>query len=143
VIGDGPEGRRIRAAAPPNVTLLGYQPRDVLRDHMRRARAFLFAAPEDFGIVMAEAQACGTPVIALGQGGATEIVRDLTQPGPTGVFFGEQTPASIVDAIRRFEAARAIPAERCRENALRFTPEAFREGLTALVSEALDARGAD
>lgn len=140
VIGDGPERDRIRAMATPNVSLLGYQPDDVLRDHMRRARAFLFAAPEDFGMIMAEAQACGTPVIALGVGGACEIVRGLDHPEPTGVLFGDGTPASVVDAVHQFEAEQSrMSAAACRANALRFTPAAFQRGLTRVVAAAMSA----
>jgi glycosyltransferase involved in cell wall biosynthesis len=138
VIGEGPDRARIEATRPPNVTCLGYQSNEVLRDHMRRARAFLFGAPEDFGIVMAEAQACGTPVIALGAGGAREIVRDLDTAVPTGVFFDEGTPEMVRQAVARFEAAEgAFSALACRENALRFAPGLFRERLMAAVSETM------
>jgi len=142
VIGDGPERDALRARAGTNVTLLGYQSDEVLRDHMRRARAFVFAAPEDFGIVMAEAQACGTPVIALGRGGALEIVRGLDADAPTGVHFAEQTAESLCDAVRRFEdaAARITPAA-CRASAERFTPAAFRAGITARVDAAIARYG--
>lgn len=140
VIGDGPELTRIRAAAPPNVTLLGHQPRDVLRHHLREARAFLFAAREDFGIAPLEAQACGTPVIAYGCGGITETVRGQDDPSPTGFFFDEQTPESIADAVRAFEKRERdfSPAE-CRLNALRFSPEHFRHAFTALVEAQTNA----
>ncbi len=136
VIGDGPQRDSIARDAPPNVELLGYQPREVLRDRMQRAKAFLFAAEEDFGIVPLEAQACGTPVIAYGKGGALETVVGLEARGPTGVFFGEQTPAAIVDAIGLFEqnSGRFVPAT-CRENALHFAPERFRAEFTAFVEE--------
>lgn len=123
IIGDGPEMERVRAAAGSNVRLMGAQSRDVLRDYLRRARAFVFAADEDFGILPVEAQACGTPVVALGVGGARETVLD----GVTGVFFGEQTAEAIADAVRRFEsAAEPLSAVRCRENAERFSVERFR-----------------
>src|SRR6266404_5804267 len=89
VIGDGPEMKKIKSVAGENVTILGHQPFDVLVDHLRRARAFVFAAEEDFGISVVEAQACGTPVIAYGKGGALETVRDLSEPRPTGMFFDE------------------------------------------------------
>lgn len=74
VIGDGPEMAKVRAKAGPNVQLLGYQPFSVLKDHLQRARAFVFAAEEDFGIVPLEAQACGTPVIAYGKGGSLSLI---------------------------------------------------------------------
>ncbi|WP_254655338.1 glycosyltransferase family 4 protein [Selenomonas sp. oral taxon 137] len=91
VIGDGPEFGKIKKKAGSNVTLLGYQPFEVLRDKMQKAKAFVFAAEEDFGIIPVEAQACGTPVIAYGRGGALETVI----PGRTGVFFiSKRTPLS-------------------------------------------------
>lgn len=142
VIGDGPERKRLAARATPNISLLGYQPDSVLRDHMQRARAFLYAAREDFGIVMVEAQACGTPVIAFGVGGAAEIVRGLGEPEPTGVLFGTQTARAVEDAVSTFEAAAGrITSGACRTNALRFTPEVFRIGLEKNVSMALDRYG--
>ena len=128
VIGDGPEIRRIRRDAAPNVTVMGYQPSDVLRDYMQRARAFVFAAEEDFGIVPVEAQACGTPVIAFGRGGATETVME----GQTGLFFDEQTTASLSRAVDRFETMTFDPAD-CRTNALRFSPDRFRREFTTFV----------
>jgi glycosyltransferase involved in cell wall biosynthesis len=138
VIGDGPETPKIRAKAGPNVRLLGQQPFPVLRDHLQRARAFVFAAEEDFGIAPLEAQACGTPVIALSKGGALETIRGLDSPEPTGVFFDEQTPASIVDAVERFEReAHRIRAEECRDNARRFSVERFREEFRRYVEAQL------
>jgi Glycosyltransferase len=138
VIGAGPELDRLRGMATPNVTFSGFQPDDVLRDHMRRARAFVFAAPEDFGIVMVEAQACGAPVIAFGRGGALDIVRGLEHDVPTGVLFGESTPESIVDAIATFERAESrITAEACRASALRFGADLFHERFSAFATEAL------
>ena len=83
VIGDGPGLDGLRQKAAANTLLLGYQPFEVLADHMRRARAFVFAAEEDFGIIPVEAQACGTPVIAYGRGGSRETVVE----GRTGLFF--------------------------------------------------------
>jgi len=130
VIGDGPEMKKVRHDARPNVTILGYQPSDVLADYMQRARAFIFAAEEDFGIVPVEAQACGTPVIAFGVGGATETVRDRT----TGVFFGEQTVESLTEAICRFETM-SIDPHACRANAVRFAPERFRQEFSAFVEQ--------
>ncbi len=121
VIGDGPQLKRLRATATRNVTLLGYQDTDVLRDYMQRARAFLFASREDFGIVLVEAQAAGTPVIAFGKGGALETIRPLEAERPTGVFFGEQTPEAVVEAIRAFEADPSrIQSADCRANAQQF-----------------------
>ena len=134
VIGDGPEMRRLRSRTPANVELLGRLPTAEVRDHMQRARAFVFAGIEDFGIVMAEAQAYGTPVIAFGRGGAAEIVRSGNFPQPTGVLFEEQTCASLIEAVRRFEQdPGGFAAARCRENAMRFERGRFRRRFEELV----------
>lgn len=137
VIGDGPELSKCRALAGPNVEILGYQPDAVLRDHMQRAKGFVFAAEEDFGIAPLEAQACGTPVIAFGKGGALETVRGQNAAHPTGLFFKEQTVDALCNAVESFEALAAgvITAEACRENAERFSSARFREEFSALVAE--------
>ena len=134
VIGDGPEMGKVRAKAASNVQVLGYQSGHVLSEHMRKAKAFVFAAEEDFGIVPVEAQACGTPVIAYGRGGALETVVE----GVTGLFFDEQTADSIVGAVGRFEqmAGNFEPAA-IRENAERFGVERFRREFKAAVDALL------
>lgn len=140
VIGDGTDFARAKACATPNVTLLGYQPDAALVDYMQRARAFVFAAEEDFGISVVEAQACGTPVIALGRGGVREIVVESQDPErATGLFFSEQSVASIVDAVERFEQSPPFRAEVCRRNALRFTKERFRREFLGVVERAVEA----
>jgi len=136
VIGDGPDARRLRARVPGNVRLLGEQPFPALLDHLRRARAFVFAAEEDFGIVPVEAQACGTPVIAFGKGGALETVRGLDHPQPTGVFFQEQSTSSLRGAVDTFERESArIHPDSCRQNALRFQATRFREEFGGFVQQ--------
>lgn len=126
VIGDGSEAEKVKAKAAPNVELLGYQPGHVLREMMQRARAFVFAAEEDFGIIPVEAQACGTPVIAFGKGGALETVRGPAHARPTGLFFPRQDVASIVEAVERFEAEQdRFEPSACRENAERFSTARF------------------
>ncbi|MEP7329876.1 MAG: glycosyltransferase, partial [Betaproteobacteria bacterium] len=133
VAGTGPETARIRAVAGSNVEFVGEVPRTRLLELMQGARAFVFAAEEDFGIVPVEAQACGTPVIALRRGGAVETVND--QAGhATGLFFDEQSVRSIVDAINRFEALTPpLSAQDCRSNALRFSTGNFHDQYTAFV----------
>ncbi|KVR64507.1 glycosyl transferase [Burkholderia vietnamiensis] len=135
VIGDGPEMAKIRALAGPNVTLLGYQPFDVLHDHLQRARAFVFAAEEDFGISPVEAQACGTPVIAYGKGGVRESVRAWPGAGATGLFFRTQSADALLDALARFEALPrgSISPHACRANAELFGAARFRRELTRFV----------
>jgi glycosyltransferase involved in cell wall biosynthesis len=139
VIGEGPEMEKCRTVAGRNVELLGWQPFEVLRDYMQRAKAFVFAAEEDFGITPVEAQACGTPVIAYGKGGALETVKGLDDECPTGVFYGTQSADSIRSAVRLFEQeGKKISADACRSNALRFSPERFRVELMAVVDKALN-----
>lgn len=142
VIGDGPEMKRVRAAAGANVTLLGHQPHEVMREHMQRARAFVFAAEEDFGITPVEAQAAGTPVIAFGRGGVLETVQGLDAPTPTGVFFAEQSVPALQAAVEAFEAAAGrISPEACRASAERFGVERFRSEFTGFVDRALERFG--
>lgn len=130
VIGDGPELSKLRRLAGPNVTVMGWQTNEVMRDHMQRARGFVFAGEEDFGIILLEAQASGTPVIAYGCGGALETVVE----DQTGLFFHEQTVPALCDAVRRFEA-RPWNAQRCREHSERFSAQQFRENFHAFVEE--------
>jgi glycosyltransferase involved in cell wall biosynthesis len=108
-------------------------------DRMKRAKAFVFAAEEDFGITVVEAQTCGTPVIAFGKGGALETINGLDHDQPTGIFFKEQTVDALVTAVSQFEKeAGSIDARTCRENALRFSPERFREEFSEFVEVAWD-----
>jgi glycosyltransferase involved in cell wall biosynthesis len=138
VIGEGPEMKRIKSIAGNNVAILGHQPYDVLVDHLQRARAFIFAAEEDFGISVVEAQACGTPVIAFGRGGALESVVGLPLERPTGVFFGEQTPESLLEAVIRFENnARLFDPLQCRRNAERFSSDNFKTSLMTFIDARL------
>lgn len=141
VIGDGPQYETARANAGPNIEFMGYQPRDVMRDYLRRARAFVFAAKEDFGILPVEAQACGTPVIAYGAGGALETVQGLGCAGverPTGVFFETQTAEAIIEAVEWFEKNKdQFLVEVCRDNAMHFAPEKFRREYVEQVSAVL------
>ncbi len=136
IIGDGPDFDKVKSKAGANVELLGYQPFEVLRNYMQRAKAFVFAAEEDFGIVPVEAQACGTPVIAYGKGGALETVTE----GETGLFFDAQTPSSIIEAVKRFEDMkdRFIPSK-IREKTLRFSKDRFRQEFSSFVNDAWES----
>lgn len=133
VIGGGPNLETYRKLAKDNVTVMGYQPFDVLKDKMQHAKAFVFAADEDFGMIPIEAQSCGTPVIAYGHGGSLETVNG----GKTGLFFNEQTPEAIVEAVNRFEAMGSqpfAPAD-CRQWAEGFSEERFKREIKEFVEE--------
>lgn len=136
VAGAGPDAARIRRAAGSNVTLVGELPRDDLRTLLRSARAFVFAAEEDFGILPVEAQACGIPVIAYGRGGACETVRGNAEERPTGVFFCQQSARAIADAIRTFEALPVISPQDCRAQAELFARERFRHAFRTELDRA-------
>ena len=128
VIGAGPEMAKVQAKATSNIQILGYQSFDVLREHLQKAKAFVFAAEEDFGIAPLEAQACGTPVIAFCKGGSFETVKD----GVTGLFFSEQSVSSIIDAVKRFETTSFDPVA-IRHHAEKFSEERFRQEFKLLV----------
>jgi glycosyltransferase involved in cell wall biosynthesis len=138
VIGSGPELPVLKAKCPPNVTLMGWQPDEVVQRHLRAARAFVFAAHEDFGISPLEAQACGTPVIAYGAGGSLETVRPLNAAArPTGLHFPEQTAASLAQAVEAFEAAGSVfDPHACREWAERFSERRFEREFSNCVDQA-------
>lgn len=134
VISTGPDFEKVKAKAGPNVQLLGHQPFSVLKDHMQRAKAFVFAAEEDFGIMPLEAQACGTPVIAYGKGGSLETVRGLDSEAPTGVYFDAQTVESLQEAVGRFEGAQFDPTV-LRAHAESFSVPRFRDEFSRFVGE--------
>lgn len=139
VIGDGPDMPKIKAKASSNVQLLGFQPTEKMIDYMQRAKAFIFAAEEDFGIVPLEAQACGTPVIAYGKGAALETIRGLDQEKPTGVFFNEQSTEAICSAINNFNLhAEKITPAAIQENVARFSPDIFQKKLKEFVMNCME-----
>ena len=139
VAGDGPELARLRAMAGPNVEFVGYCEDAELRRLMASARAFVFAAEEDFGIVPVEAQGEGTPVIALGRGGVCESVVEHGS-GATGLFFDRPEAEAVAAAIRRFVATEStFRSEDCHRNALRFSEARFVDAFTAFVHEELRA----
>jgi glycosyltransferase involved in cell wall biosynthesis len=141
VVGDGPERARLESQAAPNIEFTGRGDDAEIARRIAGARAFVFAAEEDFGIAPVEAQAAGTPVIAYGRGGARESIRGLNDPVPTGVLFDAQTPAAVIDAVLTFEsAASRISAAACRDNALRFAPGRFRDEMTRIVDAAVATR---
>ena len=133
VIGGGPNLQAYRKLAKSNIDVMGYQPLDVLKEKMQHAKAFVFAADEDFGMVPIEAESCGTPVIAYGHGGSLETVCE----GKTGLFFKEQTVEAVVEAVRRFESLGPQPfsPQDCRQWAEGFSEERFKEEIKTFVEQ--------
>ena len=135
VVGDGPDFKKIKAKAGKSIELLGYLPFEKLKEHMQKAKAFIFAAEEDFGIVPLEAQACGTPVIAFGKGGSAETILN----DRTGVFFYKQDPQNLMEAVLRFESNQHMfdPIE-IRKNAERFSTDRFIKEYTSFVDQSYE-----
>jgi len=150
VIGSGQDDKKLRRLAGPNVHFLGWQSGEAIRDHLRRCRALFFPGEEDFGIVPVEAQACGTPVIAYGRGGATETIVPLHQGNkePTGVWFEEQTTASLVAGMEMFEKhiddfnPHALRLHALQFNSQRFEKEMFDYLARTLIKNAGGKRAA-
>jgi glycosyltransferase involved in cell wall biosynthesis len=130
IIGDGPQLTQIRQLAKSNVQVLGFQPHNVVEKYISKAKAFVYAACEDFGIALVEAQASGTPVIAYRGGGAKETVRDIRQDPKTGtgLLFSSQDPQALVEAVQIFEEIKAkIDPQNCHSQAVKFSPKIFQE----------------
>jgi len=132
VIGSGPDMDKIKSKASKNIEILGYQPDKILKEYMQKAKAFVFAAEEDFGIIPVEAQACGTPVICFGKGGAKETVID----GKTGVYFEEQTVESLLKAVDYFEQnIGQFDPFVIRENSLKFSRDRFEQEIKTTIEK--------
>lgn len=132
VIGEGPDVGRFRPQASTGVTFLGWQPDDVVHDHLSRARGLLFAGEEDFGIVPVEAIARGCGVIAYGTGGACETV----EPGRSGVLFERQSIGALVDAIGEYERLALDPVA-MHAGVQRFSRARFTRAMAELLVGAL------
>jgi glycosyltransferase involved in cell wall biosynthesis len=138
VIGDGSQMSLIKELARDNIQILGAVSDQIVAEYMSKAKAFIYAACEDFGIALVEAQACGTPVIAFGAGGALETVRDLREDSQqaTGLFFSEQSSESLVEAVQYFaDYSNKIDPENCRKQANKFTPETFQSNYSLFLEE--------
>jgi len=133
VSGDGPDFQKIKKIAKDNIELLGFVDSSSLKGYMENAKAFVFAAEEDFGITPVEAQACGTPVIGYGKGGLVETVQD----GKTGVLFSRQSEKSIIDATNHFETLK-FSSDYITEHARSFSKERFEREIKALVEDKYD-----
>jgi glycosyltransferase involved in cell wall biosynthesis len=148
IIGTGPEEARLRAQAGKTITFLGNVDETTLWEEYARCRAFLFAADEDFGMVVVESQACGRPVIAYGKGGALEtVVRwDGTSAfsGGSGILFYQQTETAVAEAILEFEACEErFRPPAIRQHACRFSAESFQRSFHSLVENALQSGSPD
>ena len=130
VIGEGREQTKLKKMAGPNIKFMGYQSREVIRDHFARCRAFIFPGIEDFGITVLEAQASGRPVIAFAGGGALETVIE----GKTGLFFKEQTPDSLILKIKEFGKTN-FDKKSLRQNALRYDRQIFKNKIRSILDE--------
>lgn len=134
VIGSGPEKEKVISKATPNIDVIGYQDFDSLKGYMEKAKAFVFAAEEDFGIIVVEAMACGTPVIAGNYGGTAESVID----GVTGILFPEQTVDSIVEAVKRFDViSHSMNYKEIRYHSEKFSRQTFEQNIKEYVDEKL------
>jgi len=134
VIGTGPELTRLQELAGPTVKFLGFVTEADMHREMSTAEALIFPAFEDFGLVPVEAMAAGLPVIAFGQGGATESVQD----GVTGLFFQHQSADSLIEAWRRFQEIK-WSAEASRKRAAVFSKEQFISGIQSVIEEIVHA----
>ena len=145
VAGDGPQMPELKRIAGKNVELLGYKTDEQVVELVSRARALIFAADEDFGIVPVEAQAAGTPVIAFGRGGVTETVvsaKEARFDKATGIFFDEQTVASLAAAVKEFiKIEDKFDRKVIRKNAERFSRERFKKEIKDKVNEAVCSAG--
>lgn len=133
IVGDGPAKKKLKAIAGPTITFVGHQSGEEVQKLLSKARAFVFSAEEDFGIVNVEAQAAGLPVIAFGRGGALETVID----GSTGLFFYKQDTGCLIDTIKEFlKREDSFDPQTIRNNALRFPRSRFEREFKAFVDEA-------
>ncbi|KAB2840441.1 MAG: glycosyltransferase family 4 protein, partial [Melioribacteraceae bacterium] len=132
VIGSGPDEEKVKKFASGNIEFLGQQPFENLVRYMQNAKAFLFAAEEDFGITIVEAQACGTPVIAYKKGGASETVIH----GQTGILFEQQNCESVINAVNEFEKhANNFDYAKISSHAQKFSRQNFEKNISEFVDE--------
>jgi len=132
VIGSGPEKEKLKSIAGKNVEILSHQPPEKLIEYMQRSKAFVFAAEEDFGIIVVEAMACGTPVIAWNGGGVKESVRD----GVTGILFNEQKADSIIKAVKEYEKRiDSFDPSVIRNHSEQFSRKNFEENIKKFVMD--------
>jgi glycosyltransferase involved in cell wall biosynthesis len=140
VIGEGEQAAELRKVAGPTISFLGFQPDEVVRSHFQRCKALLFPGEEDIGLTPIEAQASGRPVIAYARGGALESIAgvfpgEIAAPDAhTGVFFDDQSPEALIDAIRAFEVMEQRFSPRfIRAHAQQFDEARFRHDFAEFV----------
>ena len=144
VIGSGGELTQLRYLAKSNVKIMGWQPEEVVVQYMSEAKGFIYAACEDFGMALVEAQACGTPVIAYGVGGATETVLDMRKypDSATGLLFAEQTEKALMEAVEFFESSQGyFQPEIIRKQADKFSQTVFQKHYLSFVEKCYKAIG--
>ena len=144
VIGSGGELSQLRYLAKSNVKIMGWQPEEVVAQYMSEAKGFIYAACEDFGMALVEAQACGTPVIAYGVGGATETVLDMRKypDSATGLLFPEQTEKALMEAVEFFESSQGyFQPEIIRKQADKFSQTVFQKHYLSFVEKCYKAIG--
>jgi glycosyltransferase involved in cell wall biosynthesis len=144
IIGSGQDEARLRSLAGPMIQFLGWQPDETIRDHLRRCRALIFPGEEDFGIVPVEANACGTPVIAYGRGGATETILPLERrEAPTGVWFDEQHVECLIHAMEQLvQNTAAFQPALIRRQSLQFTADRFQRQLFRYLDDVISSKRA-
>ncbi|HJM82376.1 MAG TPA: glycosyltransferase [Nitrospinota bacterium] len=144
IVGSGEDEKHLKEMARPNIEFLESVSNKELKLLYQSAKALIYPGEEDFGIIPVEAMACGTPVIAFGRGGALETVIPLSDTStayPTGVYFDEQTPDDLIQAIGRFEKhSMFFLQEKLRNNAKRFSRELFRNNMERAIEEFVQAR---
>lgn len=132
VLGEGPDDKKIRAISGKNIEFVGYQEGEKLSEYMQKAKAFIFAAEEDFGIMIVEALSSGTPVIAFNKGGATETIKN----GVNGILFNEQSVESIMQAVNDFEKIEnGFDSHSLSEYAKQFDRKIFEEKLNKFIND--------
>lgn len=130
IIGDGPDRQKLEKIAQENITFLGRQSDEVIKEHYSKCKAFIFPGEEDFGITPLEAMASGRPVIAYKKGGALETVIE----GKTGMFFDNQTVESLKDTLLKFNADKFDKNE-IRKHAESFDEEIFKKKIKSFMDE--------
>ncbi|NLP58828.1 glycosyltransferase family 4 protein [Lutibacter sp. B1] len=131
IVGSGSMLTKLKKKASSNIEFTGFLDKSQVYEKISKAKAFIYAGVEDFGISLVEAQACGTPVIAYDKAGAKEIVID----GKTGVLFKEQTANCINSSIDKFENnPKPFSSNEARENSLRFSKDRFKKEISDFVN---------